>query len=271
LKIITWTKTKTAVIAGATVLLSVATFTGVEKAVHAHTDARGKAILQKVVAANRHWLVGPPDTVTKYRYVFHLDWKEAPGGVQHIPVQVDNPAIASPSARQGITYVSLLQRLAAHPDQVQVRGVSESDGKIKLTLIILPIPGSKTTYVENGKRHSLPPLDISCGNGIKDAWRGGFNTGGSEAELVLDAAKMVPLHSVVKVPPGRVEESFSDFAQAGAQGYVPLSVAIKWHPKKASEITEYAWKFKLHDGLWLFDQSEYRGVKVCWTDQVIVN
>jgi hypothetical protein len=33
----------------------------------------------------------------------------------------------------------------------------------------------------------------------------------------------------------------------------------------------FDWKFKLHDGLWLFDESQYRGEKVAWIDQVVVN
>lgn len=34
---------------------------------------------------------------------------------------------------------------------------------------------------------------------------------------------------------------------------------------------EFHWKFKLHDSLWLLDESQYRGEKVAWTDQVTVN
>jgi hypothetical protein len=92
--------------------------------------------------------------------------------------------------------------------------------------------------------------------------------------LVLDAEKMVPLSSVVDVSGGTVEEWFSDYAEVSPGNYVPLSVMVKYansnFPPNFGAV-QYAWKFKLHDGLWLFDESQYRGKKVAWTDQVIVN
>jgi RNA polymerase sigma factor (sigma-70 family) len=273
LKVMAWTKLKTAAIAGVAVILSVGTFTGVEKAVHAQTDARGKMILNKVIAINRLWLLAPPDTVTHYSYVFHLDWKAAPGGVLLTPVHVSNPSRTAAEERQAITYSSLLQRLAAHPDQVQVQSVSEKAGKITLALKFPYLPGARTTYVAGGKKYPLPPLQIACGNGIRQNWRGYFSTGGTNAKLVLDAAKMIPLSAVVTVPNGMVEETFSDFAEYGPGSYVPLSVEIKYTgvPAAAGGEMVFAWTFKLHDGLWLLDESQYRGVKVAWTDQVVVN
>jgi hypothetical protein len=83
---------------------------------------------------------------------------------------------------------------------------------------------------------------------------------------------MVPLKSVLQVKRGTIEETFSDYAEVSPGNYVPLSVSVKndaeppgWQPEV------YDWKFKLHGGLWLFDESHYDGVKVAWTDQVAVN
>lgn len=262
-------------VTGAAVILSAGSFTAVEKVVHLRPAEHGKLILNKVVAANRLWLLAPPDTVTNYSYVFHLSWDKAPGGVLQIPVHVSNPSKASSRERQGITYSSLLQCLAKNPDQVQVQNVREENGKIRLALEVLRAPGTKTTYVVNGESYPIPPLGIECGNGIihSSGFRGYFTTGGTNAELVIDAEKMVPLNSVVKVPYGRdVEESFSDYTEVNPGSYVPLSVTVKYAglPSELGDMV-FAWKFRLHDGLWLLDESQYRGKKVAWTDQVVVN
>jgi RNA polymerase sigma factor (sigma-70 family) len=272
LKIMAWTKAKTAIVAGVAVVLSAGTFTTVERVVHSHSVERGKLILNKVVAANRLWLLAPPDTVTNYSYVFHLQWDKAPGGFIETPVHVTNPRNVSANERQGITYVSLLQRLARNPEQVQVQKVAEKDGKITLALKILPLPGARTTYVAGGKTYPIRPLEINCGNGISRNWRGSFSTGGTNAELVVDAEKMIPLNSVVTAAVGTVEESFSDYVEVSPGNYVPLSVGLKYTglPKGWGDVV-FAWKFKLHDGLWLFDESQYRGEKVAWIDQVVVN
>jgi len=282
LKIMAWTKAKTAIVAAAAVILAVGSFTAVEKGVHLRTAERGKLILNKVIAANRLWLLAPPDTVTNYSYVFHLSWDKAPGGVLQAPFYVSNPSKASSRERQGITYSSLLQHLAKTPEQVQVQSVKEDNGRIRLALKILPVPGARKTDTTDGfggttddiggKSHPIPPLDIVCGNGISGSgWRGLFTTGGTNAELVLDAERMVPLNSVVKVSRGRtVEESFSDYTEVNPGSYVPLSVTVKYAGLRSGDM-EFAWKFKLHDGLWLFDESQYHGEKVAWTDHVIVN
>ena len=267
-----WTKMKMAIVAGAAVILSAGSFTAIEKVVHLRTAERGRLILNKVVAANRLWLLAPPDTVTNYSYVFHLSWNEAPGGVLQTNVYVGNPSKALPQERQGITYSSLLQRLAKNPEQVQVQSIKEENGKITLSLKVFPAPGARTTYVVDGKSYPIPPLGIECGNGTSGGWRGLFTTGGTNAELVLDAEKMVPLNSVVKALGGTVEESFFDYTEVNPGNYVPLSVTVKYaRLRRGWRDMEFAWKFKLHDGLWLFDEGQYRGEKVAWIDEVVVN
>jgi hypothetical protein len=267
-----WTKAKTAVAAGAAIVLSVGTVTGVKIAAHRHEVERGKLILNQVVATNRCWLLAPPDNVTDYSYVFHLQWDKAPGGFILTPVRVTDPRNTSANERQGITYSSLLQHLARNPEQVKVQSVAETGGKITLTLKILPIPGARTTFELGGETYPIPPLRIDCGNGISRNWRGEFQTGGTNAILVVDAEKMVPLNSVVQAAMGTVEESFSDYTEISRGNYVPLSVSVKCTglPHGWGDMV-FDWKFKLHDGLWLFDESHYRGVKVAWTDQVAIN
>jgi hypothetical protein len=275
-----WTKAKTAIIAAAAVIFSVVSYTAVEKVIHFRTAEHGKQILRKVVAANRLWLLAPPDTVTDYSYIFHhkdyfyVFQHKGRDGSRQKSFHVTNPSKALPQERQGITYSSLLQRLARNPEQVQVQSVKEANGKIRLALEILRDPGARTTMVIAGQRHLISPLGVECGNGVeRGSWCGYFSAGGTNAELVIDAKKMVPLNSVVKVSSGTVEESFSDYTETSSGSYVPLSVTVKdtrmWPPELGDGL--FAWKFKLHDGLWLFDESQYHGERIAWTDQVVVN
>lgn len=280
----TWTKTKTAIALGAVILLVAGIFTAVEIA-RWRAAEQGKIILSKVVAANRFWLVGAPDNVNDYSYVLYLlwptgdkfpidpPWTKAPGGgVIQTPVRVTDPRNAPAAERQGITYSSLLQRLAKYPEWVRVQSVAEGDGKITLALKILQVPGARTTFVIAGKKRPIAPLRIDCGNGIKGYWHGEFQTGGSNAVLVVDAAKMVPLRSIVRVYGGTVEETYSDYTEISPGNFVPLSVKVKdtGTPKGWGDMV-FDWKFKLHDGLWLFDEGQYHGEKVAWTDEVVVH
>jgi RNA polymerase sigma factor (sigma-70 family) len=272
MKMMTWLKLKFALGVGVAALLA----GGVATVALSQTGGGDKLILNKVVATNRFWLVATPDAVKDYSYVFHLAWKQAPGGFLETPVHITNLARALPSDRQGITYSSVLQRLAKNPERVQVQSARQENGKITLALKFLPIPGEKTTQVINGGTYPVPPLAIECGNGIARtrSHRGYFNTGGTNAVLVIDAEKMVPLSSSVESPYGTVEESFSDYAEVNPGSYAPLSVTVtESNPTMPADFQKvvFAWKFKLHDGLWLFDESQYRGEKVAWTDQVAVN
>ncbi|HEX7570164.1 MAG TPA: sigma-70 family RNA polymerase sigma factor, partial [Verrucomicrobiae bacterium] len=154
MKTMTWLKLKFAAGVGTAVLLA----GGVATVALSQTGSGDKLILNKVIAANRYWLLAPPDIVMKYSYVFHLTLDTAPGGVQQTPVHVANPPQALPQERQGITYSSLLQRLAKNPEQVRVQSVKEENGKIRLALKILPAPGAKTTRVTGGVSYPIPPL-----------------------------------------------------------------------------------------------------------------
>jgi len=272
MKMMTWLKLKFALGVGVAALFAV----GVAAVALSQTGSGDKLILNKVIAANRLWLLAPPETVMNYNYVFHLAWKKAPGGVLQIPVHVTNPPQALPQDRQGITYSSLLQRLAKNPEQVRVQSVREENGTVRLALKFLPAPGAKTTQVIAGTTYPIPPLDIECGNGIMQSkgFRGYFHTGGTNALLVIDAGRMVPLSCLVEAPYGTVEESFSDYTEVNPGSYVPLSVLVKeTNPTLPPDFQTvvFDWKFKLHDGLWLFDESQYRGEKVAWIDQVVVN
>jgi RNA polymerase sigma factor (sigma-70 family) len=182
MKMMTWLKLKFALGVGVAALLA----GGVATVALSQTSSGDKLILNKVVAANRIWLLAPPDAVMNYSYVFHLAWKKAPGGVLQIPIHVANPTRAMPQERQGITYSSGLQRLAKNPERVQVQSAREENGKITLALKILPLPGEKLTKVIDGTVYPNPPLGMEFGNGIEQSqgFRGYFQTGGTNAVLV---------------------------------------------------------------------------------------
>ncbi|HTI98868.1 MAG TPA: sigma-70 family RNA polymerase sigma factor [Dongiaceae bacterium] len=272
LKLMAWTKTKIILTTGAAALLTVGGYLGLDQLMQARAAHRGREILNQMVAADRTWLVAPPLDVTRYSYTFHLQWTKAPGGFIVTPVTVNDPRNAPANQRQGITYSSTLQHLARYPGSVQVRRVAEQGGKITLTLGFLPVPGQPTTFEAGGTTYPLPPLRVQCGNGIVQNWRGNFQTGGSKAVLVVDAQKHVPLSVTLDAGAGTVTETFSDYAEAVPGNYVPLAITIKYTglPKDFGDMV-YDWKFKLHDGLWLLDESNYRGEKVAWTDQVAVD
>jgi hypothetical protein len=274
LELMAWTKAKTIVAVGAAVILSLGSITIAEKVIHSRSSGQGRLILNKVVAANSFWLIAPPDTVRSYSYVFHLAWDKAPGGVVETPFRISNPASAPAKERQGITYSSLLQLLAKSPERVQTQSIKEEDGKITLALKVLPVPGAPRTRIIAGNSVPIPPLGIECGNGIGGSYRGYFSTGGTDAVIVVDAERMVPLSCLVEVANGSLEVSFSDYVQINPGSYAPLSVTVNnknsAFPPEIGNIVFY-WKFKLHDGLWLFDESQYRGQKVAWTDHVVVN
>ena len=277
LKLMAWTKAKTAIVAGIAVILTAGTITAVDEAAGWHSTAEGKQILAKVIEANRCWLLAPPDSVTNYSYVFHLDWAKAPGGVMTTPVRVNSQQKATANERQAITYSSVLQQLARHPELVQVQKITKDGGKLRLELKFSYAPGAKRFGVANGQKYPLPPLLIECGNGLGhglgQGYRGYFSNGGTNAEVMLDAEKLVPLTCVLRANGGSVEESFSDYTEVRPGSYVPLSVAITNNAVPGGmDPVEFAWQFKLYENaLWLLDQSEYRGKKVAWTDQVAVN
>ena len=243
-------------------------------------------ILSKVIAANRYWLLAPPDTVTDYSYIVHMPWPktankipvppqwgEAPDGSIQTSVHVTNPRTAPDDEREGATYSSVLQWLAKHPELARAQSIKKENGTITLALKFVPAGGAKAFYVVRGKKYPIPPLQIECGYGTGSAHSYHFTTEGTNAVLVIDAVKMVPLSSVVPTGNNKaVEETFSNYTEVSPGNYVPLAVTIKdtgW-PKGWGEGL-FISTFKLHDGLWLFDEGQYHGEKVAWADQVVVH
>jgi trehalose-6-phosphatase len=91
--------------------------------------------------------------------------------------------------------------------------------------------------------------------------------------VVLDAQTMNPVKVVTQTDNRAVEESFSDYTEVTPGSSVPLTVTIKYTglPAELGDMV-FDWHFKLHDNsLWLLDQSIYRGKRVVWIDQVMVN
>jgi len=273
LKIMAWTKMKIALVTGAAILLTAGGFTAIETEIHGQTTGADQNLVAKIIAANRYWLLAPPASVTDYSYVHHLDWSKAPGGVIETPIHVNARHHASSHERQGITYSSVLQQMAQFPKQVQVENFREEDGKIHLTLRFSQMPGAKTSFTAGGETYPLPALRIDCGNGISQNWRGEFTTGSTTADVVLDAQTMNPVKVVTQTDNRAVEESFSDYTEVTPGSSVPLTVTIKYTglPAELGDMV-FDWHFKLHDNsLWLLDQSIYRGKRVVWIDQVMVN
>jgi RNA polymerase sigma factor (sigma-70 family) len=273
LKIMAWTKMKIAVVTVAAALVAAGGFTAVETEIHSQTVAADQSIVNRIIAANRYWLLAPPDTVTDYSYVHHLDWAKAPGGVIETPVQVNAQHHANSHERQATTYSSALQQMARFPKQVQVENLREEGGKTYLTLRFSQMPGAKASFTANGQTFPLGPLRIDCGNGISQSWRGEFTTVATTADLVLDTQTLEPLTVVTKTEHGTVEESFSDYTEVIPGSDVPQTVTIKYTglPANFGDMV-FDWHFKLHDNsLWLLDESNYRGKRVVWVDQVLVN
>jgi len=273
LKIMAWTKANIVIVTGVVAILAAGSVIAVDELGGAHSAAGGKQLLDKVVAADRCWLLAPPDSVTNYSYVFHLDWSKAPGGVMTRNVHVNPRHQATDNERQSTAYASVLQWLSRHPELVQVQKITRENGKIRLALKFSYARGAKKFDVAEGQKYPLPPLRIQCGNGLGESYRGYFSNGGAEAELVIDADRFLPLTCLLKANGGTVEESFSDYTEVSPGSYVPLSVTIKNNAMPGGlDPMEFVWKFKLHDNaLWLLDQSEYRGKTVAWTEQVAVN
>lgn len=252
-------------------------------------EQQGRDILKHVVEANQYWLLAPPDSVGDYNYVLHLQWPnkfpapslwaKAPDGSVQKAFNVTDPRNAPASLREGMTYSSVLQWLAQHPELARVQSIKADSGKITLTLKFVPEPGAYIDFF--GKKHPNPPLPIECGYGIRKAGSNvhsdDFATDGTNAVLVIDAQKVVPLSSVI--PTGHkeaVEETFSNYTEMSPGNYVPLAVTIKfrftdqWRKSREREWV-FNSTFKLHDGLWLFDEGKFNGEKAAWTDHVVVH
>jgi serine/threonine protein kinase len=244
-------------------------------------QARGQKILKRFVEVNRYWLLAPPDAVTNYDYDFHYwDWDNRQ--YSQIAIRVTAPANTPRSKRQGVVYSSLVQFIACNPDRVQIRSVTETNGKIVLEVAPGPRPAAQAGHAvqpAGPPRDEWPPFLTrigddehtfggQCGNGIEGTLYGGFGFESTGGELVIDAARMVPLKSLARlIGSGRaIEEAFSGFKEVVPGHLAPMSINV------TNGDFHIELSFDLHPGgLWLFNESQYRGRKAAFVDEVAIN
>ena len=203
----------------------------------ASSVASAHEILARFVETNRYWLLGPPPAVRQLSYTLNrLGTKQE--------FAVPDPASASRARLQGMTYSTLLHRLALNPASADVRGFTEEMGRIRLTFAF------------------EPPLRVACGNGVETGWTGYFELTSDTGYLVLDARRLVPLEAGL----GNLTETFAEFVPVDALHNVPLAVTIQ------KDEMRFDWRFRLYEpGLWLFDDSQYGDRRVTWVEDVKVN
>ncbi len=189
------------------------------------SQAQGEAILKSMGEVNQYWLKGPAEEVKNYSYEFKLGDGDPKG------FSITDPRKSSMSFRQGISYYSVLHKLASDPSAANINVIEESDKIIRLDFAL---------------KNSMK---CGTGNGLSGSWIGYFNRGIDTGSIWLDKEKMVP----VKVVAGIVEEEFSDYVKVDQSHYVPLAMKID------KEEIHFSWKFAFYEpGLWLFDMSHYQ-------------
>ncbi len=196
---------------------------GVSPSEQSAIQSKGEHLIEKIAEANRYWLIGPPAEVRNYSYDFAL-YQDEPH-----TYKVTEPLSAGRTIRQGITYNSILHKLATEPSAATYTAIEEANGSIKLDF-------------------KLTDSGVSVGNGIEKGWRGYISRKIEAGTFWIDAQKMVP----VRAECNKLYEYFSDYAAADETHYVPLKIKID------NDDRHFDWTFKLHKpGLWLFDKSRY--------------
>ncbi len=190
-----------------------------------NVQERGEEILRKMAEVNQYWLLGPTSDVKNYSYEFLL--------VDKAPrtIEVRRPAKTRSSFRQGISYYTVLHKLASEPASAVITAIQDDEKTIQLDFTL------------------KDSMKIACGNGISDTWRGYFSSRVDMGSLWLDTEIMVPIKTIS----GQVEEYFSNYVTLEQSHYVPLVIRID------SGKMHFNWKFNLYKpGLWLFDMADYQ-------------
>jgi len=188
------------------------------------TQSKGEQIIKKMAEVNRYWLIESPSQTKNYSYEFSLYKGETE------TFKVAEPSSSDRTIRQGITYDSLLHKLAKEPFAATYTSIEEVNGIIRTDFKL------------------KEPIQIHAGNGLKGRWYGSFDQLVEGGTFWIDAKKMSP----VRAKCDDVYEYFSDYAAVDEAHYVPLRVKIDKNDM------HFDWTFKLHKpGLWLFDQSRY--------------
>jgi hypothetical protein len=186
-------------------------------------QAEGREVLAKVFEANRYWLDRPPPEVRTYRYDFRLGAEEAK--TYDVP---ENGAVPG-AVRQGISYVSVLHGLKAHPERAVFRQLDVHPDKIVLTYTL------------------TEAAPVSAGNGVLGTWRGFFSRGVPMGTLVVD-----PKTYALREHRSRFhQETLSDYVEIRPGHVVPLRVRVSDGGMK------FDFRFRVYEpGLWLFASSQ---------------
>ncbi|MGD0551089.1 MAG: M56 family metallopeptidase [Sedimentisphaerales bacterium] len=191
-------------------------------------QSRGEEIIKRMAEVNRYWLISPPSQTKNYSYEFALYKGETK------TFKVSEPSSADRAIRQGITYDSLLHKLAKEPFAATYTSIEEVNGIIRADFKL------------------KESIQIRMGNGLRGSWYGSFNQPVEGGTFWIDAKKMLP----VRAKCNEVYEYFSDYAAVDKTHYVPLRVKIDKNDMPMH--MHFNWTFKLHKpGLWLFDESHY--------------
>jgi bla regulator protein BlaR1 len=189
-------------------------------------QSRGEEIIKRMAEVNHYWLISPPSQTKNYSYEFALYHGETK------TFKVPEPSSADRAIRQGITYDSLLHKLAKEPFAATYTSIEEVNGIIRTDFKL------------------KESIQIHVGNGLRGRWYGSFDQRVEGGTFWIDAKKMFP----VRAKCDEVYEYFSDYAAVDETHYVPLRVKIDENDMHM----HFDWTFKLHKpGLWLFDQSRY--------------
>ena len=193
-------------------------------------QSRGEEIIKRMAEVSRYWLIGPPAEVKNYSYEFALYHGETK------TFKVSEPSSADRALQQGITYDSLLHKLAKEPFAATYTSIEEVNGIIKTDFKL------------------KESIQIHVGNGLRERWYGSFDQRVEGGTFWIDAKKMFP----VRAKCNEVYEYFSDYAAVDETHYVPLRVKIDENNIQMHMHLNFDWTFKLHKpGLWLFDESHY--------------
>jgi hypothetical protein len=191
----------------------------------------GRQIIKKLVEVNKYWLIGPNPDVHNYSYEFKTQSASQPK-----TFTVDNPLQAKQAVRQSITYYSLLNEIAQHPENIKSATLETKDSLIELTVSL-----TKSVKTECGNR-------IEAGKSF-----GYFSNSMAGGTIWIDPNRMVPLKATI----GNIEETYDGYVSAGQNHWVPQDIKID------GTLNCFDFRFKFYKpGLWLFDRSDYTIKKI---------
>ena len=125
----------------------------------------------------------PDSAIKNYSYDFIL------GDNEPQEINVNLPVSPGSALRQGITYYSVLHKIASDPTSAIITAIQQDEETIRIDY------------------NFKDSMKIALGNGISGRWRGYFSTRVDSGSLWLDAKSLVPLKSIS----GQVEENYANY------------------------------------------------------------